>query len=910
MIMKNAAFATPRLLRLLPLAAAILLVACGGGGGSSSSSSGGGSSASSTTSGTASKGILIGATVKAYAITGGTVATTALATATTSSTGQYSLNLGSYTGPVLIALDTTSGTATMKCDNPAGCGASAFGATVAAESDLVLKTVAVSTGGSLSTALTPFTTLATAYAQSLSGGLTAANIATAQAQIGALFSLPDLNATQPIDITGSSFGSDVNAQHYALLNAAIAKLAADKGLTVTGLVNSLVNQLTNADHNGQLLSNSSTTISLASVLDAAKAVAADSHVSGKLDSLVAAATAQDDATANAATANSVTTAAPPPSVNASDLNKAKTFVSSTHTLLQSLRALDNPTVISALKTRYQSLLPYFDPETTGTGNGAELSAVYDSTDAVLSYLGYIATISANDGESHSYGNTDFQAWLNTHYNSNTLQITATGFGFTVSSSTHTAVISQAGGLSYQPMTYGYYCTQSCVLVNAPKGAAYAISVGLLGLSYPDANAVQTSYSLGILPQGSISGSTSRLDLSSLQAASLNLSFASNSNTLSNVISAIQDGELVPSSAEFILQHATLLAGASAGSSNYPYTFVGSVKVDASKATLNTSDGTSSRQILVPSLLQLSGSFSSTAGDSLAASLSISLNTSSTLPLISPAGGSTRNGLYSYQYNNDGTATFAATPPQGTTAVTDYGNIAYYNSVQLRLVTNQTDYPCYGGNAIQVYAVDPVTKAVNSPTINCTSDTTLPTALADFGWGANSNLGTYLLRYYLGLNLEGTGTYLPAAQGDFNYSSTSVQSVPGVLIDGGDKPSENSSNFAVAAIAASINATINVGGSNTTAAFSLNAGRTAYESGQATVTFTLGNNESISIATAVVNGVSTYTVSDHNGVSVNVSHGSSDTAPVSLTVNGVQQGVIGEVGGVPVARFSDNSLMAL
>jgi hypothetical protein len=79
-----------------------LLAACGGGGSTPASNAAG----TNITSGVASKGPLNGANICAYAITASALQGAPIGTCTkTDTTGNYSVNLGPYTGPVLFTAE-------------------------------------------------------------------------------------------------------------------------------------------------------------------------------------------------------------------------------------------------------------------------------------------------------------------------------------------------------------------------------------------------------------------------------------------------------------------------------------------------------------------------------------------------------------------------------------------------------------------------------------------------------------------------------------------------------------------------------------------------------------------------------------------------------------------------------------
>lgn len=196
--------------------AAALLTACGGGGDSAPAAASG----STSLSGVASKGPLKLAVVTAYKVDANGAVGAEIAHVTTSATdGSYTLDLGGYTGAVQLVVTTTS--ATLTADE-------ASGHDVALPSDFTLhaNTVVSAATGSViqSASITPYTELANNIAKD-SGGLTAANIASATSVVYNLIGV-DPVATKPLDPTVAPPDGATEAQkRYALLNAAISKLA-------------------------------------------------------------------------------------------------------------------------------------------------------------------------------------------------------------------------------------------------------------------------------------------------------------------------------------------------------------------------------------------------------------------------------------------------------------------------------------------------------------------------------------------------------------------------------------------------------------------------------------------------------------------------------------------------------------
>ena len=203
-----------------------LLVACGGGGGSSSGSGGLGSTpppVQGTISGTATKGPVAGATVSAYALAGGTLGAK-IASGTTDAQGHYSLAMGTYTGPVMLQM--TGGTYTDE----------ASGNSMPMASGDVMTTVmpAMTAGATLrGVAITPLTSMAQAMAQRMSGGMTDANIASANSAVGRYFMVTDIVHNMPIDAltTGSGNSATQDAINHGMVMAAMSQLAMAQAMT-------------------------------------------------------------------------------------------------------------------------------------------------------------------------------------------------------------------------------------------------------------------------------------------------------------------------------------------------------------------------------------------------------------------------------------------------------------------------------------------------------------------------------------------------------------------------------------------------------------------------------------------------------------------------------------------------------
>lgn len=183
--------------------ATLVLAGCGGGGGAVAPTS-------SLVTGVASKGPLNGSTVCAFAITGGVKGASLGACAAGIVNGKYSIDLGSYTGPVLF--EATGGTYVDE----------ATGATVALAAPLH-SMLGGTTGGKTTAAITPLTELAYQDAISIASGLTAARISAAIAKVQTFFGVADIVKTLPVDALAPPATATAAEKTYALALASISE---------------------------------------------------------------------------------------------------------------------------------------------------------------------------------------------------------------------------------------------------------------------------------------------------------------------------------------------------------------------------------------------------------------------------------------------------------------------------------------------------------------------------------------------------------------------------------------------------------------------------------------------------------------------------------------------------------------
>jgi len=210
------------------------LVGCGGGGGSSPTTGAVIAGQTTKVSGVASKSPITGGTVTAYKIVNNAVGDLIDST-TTSTGGSYSLNLGSYSGPVLFKIiggaytdeATGSTNATIPTSEP-------------------LHAVVSNASGVMSVAITPLTELAYQLAMP---SLTTTAIESANKQVSTIFKVYDIIKTQPVNPDASSLAALPNTiqgsdqRDYTLFLATFSQLAFDQSSSVADTVSYLKNNI-------------------------------------------------------------------------------------------------------------------------------------------------------------------------------------------------------------------------------------------------------------------------------------------------------------------------------------------------------------------------------------------------------------------------------------------------------------------------------------------------------------------------------------------------------------------------------------------------------------------------------------------------------------------------------------------
>jgi len=233
----------PRIRMISAMVVALLLAAgCGGGGGTSSDVVGSGGTGS--ISGVATKGPISNATITGYGISGGQMGSQ-IGSAITDATGHFTMPIGAYAGPVMMRL---SG-GTYKDEATGSSMGMASGDVMTA----VMPSV-VAGANSSGIQVTPVTAMAQAMAQSMSGGMTEANIAAANAAMGNYFMVNDILHAQPMNplTTGSGAGANQDARNYGMTLAAMSQYAKTLNMSASSaMVTAMMNDASDGMMDGK-----------------------------------------------------------------------------------------------------------------------------------------------------------------------------------------------------------------------------------------------------------------------------------------------------------------------------------------------------------------------------------------------------------------------------------------------------------------------------------------------------------------------------------------------------------------------------------------------------------------------------------------------------------------------------------
>jgi hypothetical protein len=149
-----------------------------------------------------------------------------LGTGAVDASGRFSVAIGGYGGALMLQLvggtfvDEATGTAmTMQ------------------PGDVVTSCVPSVAAGAATTGIqvTPLTSMAQSRARGMPGGMTAANMAAANAAVGRYFAAGDVLTTPPMDpaAAGSGAGADASARNHGMAIAAMSRYAQAVGMTLS-----------------------------------------------------------------------------------------------------------------------------------------------------------------------------------------------------------------------------------------------------------------------------------------------------------------------------------------------------------------------------------------------------------------------------------------------------------------------------------------------------------------------------------------------------------------------------------------------------------------------------------------------------------------------------------------------------
>ncbi len=225
----------------------VTLFGCGGGSGNSTTTSGlqGIQGGQGMLGGAAVKGPVAGATVTAYGIMSGMTGTQ-ITSAMTDSQGHFTMTIANYSGPMMLLM--SGGTYTDE----------ATGVTMSMEpGDMMTAAVpSVSSGATITgIQMTPLTSMAQTMAQHMAGGMTAENITTANAAVGAQFMVNDILYTPPmnplVDNSGTTATQDM--KNYGMAIAAMSQYTKTLGMTSSsGVVTAMMDDASDGVMNGMM----------------------------------------------------------------------------------------------------------------------------------------------------------------------------------------------------------------------------------------------------------------------------------------------------------------------------------------------------------------------------------------------------------------------------------------------------------------------------------------------------------------------------------------------------------------------------------------------------------------------------------------------------------------------------------
>ncbi|MFC5499259.1 carboxypeptidase-like regulatory domain-containing protein [Caenimonas terrae] len=219
----------------------LLAAGCGGGG---SSSDAPGPAGTGTISGVVTKGPVGNATVTAYGVSDGQ-SRAQIGMATTDAGGSFTMSIGTYGGPVMVQASGGS-----YRDEATGLSMGM------ASGDVMSAMVpgVVAGAGSNGVQVTPVTAMAQAMAQQMPGGMTAANMASANVAMGNYFLVSDILHIQPMNplSPGAGAAASQDARNYGMTLAAMSQYARTLNMPVSSaLITAMMNDASDGMMDGK-----------------------------------------------------------------------------------------------------------------------------------------------------------------------------------------------------------------------------------------------------------------------------------------------------------------------------------------------------------------------------------------------------------------------------------------------------------------------------------------------------------------------------------------------------------------------------------------------------------------------------------------------------------------------------------
>jgi hypothetical protein len=211
-------------MKIATLFSLLLLTACGGGGSSSSSAGG-----TVVVSGVAAKGVINAGSIAVYELVAPASKGRFIAAATTDSNGQFSVNLGSHTGGIL--LEVVGGTYFDEATNTT--------LPLPGQSQLKFRAAVSSASRNPNVSITPFTEIAC----QLAGSTVAPTIDDANALVNDLFKI-DIISVKPVPFpNGISTATDPQRE-YSWALATLSQLCKSRSISIDTLIFALKSDLT------------------------------------------------------------------------------------------------------------------------------------------------------------------------------------------------------------------------------------------------------------------------------------------------------------------------------------------------------------------------------------------------------------------------------------------------------------------------------------------------------------------------------------------------------------------------------------------------------------------------------------------------------------------------------------------